>query len=502
MANSFNKAEEEENGMFDVMANVTSGPIKMFRGADPKVLQEQQAIAQGAPAPAPATTPLPQEAPIPVPEQPASKADIAAAAAPGQIKALEQAQAAGEKQKADLTSTLEDEQAARDTAQRKIQEAEEIRRMRLDAISKAEADLKTRISEKEAEIAAMEPKSFWQKADTGDKILMSLAVILGGIGQGLSGSKTNAAAAAMNNAINEDLKLQQDALNRKIGALERTKAGIGEIARAKEEAGIEFKQRKTKALDIMKMNLDQLKSQTTNINTLAAIDQQNANIEKTKAALKADIDAHTKKFAENKVTRDEELNRIDPKTLDKMPPQEQAATAQALGKMNMRRVYGVGQDLKGEKAKSANLLNKNADNLQELEQLEEKLTPKQFAALKDAIQHVVNRAERKSAPVVGGLFSAIETGVRGSPAEYMEEAVPGIGGRYYNLMLNLVNDQTRFESGAAIGASEFVSTMEKYFPTATTTPEGAMQLRSARRGLLTSHKILSGVKEPLYFEKQ
>lgn len=83
-------------------------------------------------------------------------------------------------------------------AERSRQQKEDIYNKEIDRLNKERED-----------IAKRPYDSFWSKKSTGDKVLASLAIALGGIGAGLTGQNQNQALNIIMGAIDDDLKNQR-----------------------------------------------------------------------------------------------------------------------------------------------------------------------------------------------------------------------------------------------------------------------------------------------------
>jgi hypothetical protein len=93
------------------------------------------------------------------------------------------------------------------------------RKQTLEAQIKEEnAQLFDDIEKERTALSKMSPKTFWQKADTMDKVLMSLTILAGSFGSPRSGGK-NVAIETMNRAIERDFNRQTQLINRKFSAL-------------------------------------------------------------------------------------------------------------------------------------------------------------------------------------------------------------------------------------------------------------------------------------------
>lgn len=61
----------------------------------------------------------------------------------------------------------------------------------------------------------IDPNHFWESKTTGQKVMSNIAILLGGISQGLTHSQTNPAMDLLNKRINEDIDAQKNNLGKK-----------------------------------------------------------------------------------------------------------------------------------------------------------------------------------------------------------------------------------------------------------------------------------------------
>ena len=200
---------------------------------------------------------------------------------------------------------------------------------RMDTQSKIQAEsekIKAEIAQQTLELASTKPETFWAKADTGDKVMMALAVALGGIGQGLSGSRENAALTAMNSAITQDLQLQRDQIQQKADALKAKKGDLIGQLEIQDRANREFALRKNESLNKLNLVLDGLKSQTTNAQTLANIEQKQGEIRAAQAQAQLGLETQAAGQVQSSVKRQEIVGGKGEIPISALPKDTQEAT--------------------------------------------------------------------------------------------------------------------------------------------------------------------------------
>lgn len=160
----------------------------------------------------------------------------------------------------------------------------------MDELATEEADLSAeeqtvrseysrRISEAQAEIdaersqlAQMKPETFWQREDTGSKLLMGLAVLVGGLGAGLAGGE-NQALKAMNNAIDRDLQQQEALFRRKVASIRERERGAEAMEKSELRLLSGLHARRQAALDQFKGMIDKVALQTRDATAKAKLEQ-------------------------------------------------------------------------------------------------------------------------------------------------------------------------------------------------------------------------------------
>jgi len=175
-------------------------------------------------------------------------------------------------------------------------ELQDIQRERQDVIEDFEErslELEEKIQGRRQELATLTPKSFWTRADTSDKVLMALSVMVGALGQGLSQSKSNAALDMMKRVVDRDLNQQTRLIEQKFKNAEA--AAKGNRARLKElrQAKLtEIEGRRQAAVDHLESSVKRIQLQTQNAAAVGELQKALAEIQGAGAtALKSSQEA-------------------------------------------------------------------------------------------------------------------------------------------------------------------------------------------------------------------
>lgn len=187
------------------------------------------------------------------------------------LTALTQAKQAGAQEQAEILTSLD-------------QETQTLDQKRAEVEQQFNTELQTELSNiqtRREELLKKEPKSFWQKADTSDKLLMALSVLVGGIGQGLSGSRTNAAIDAMNRAIDLDLQQQNKLLDRQLKGLDQKKMDLTMKSQIQNRLLNEMDARKGAALGHARRLIERASLSTQNAESKAILQQKLAELDQS-----------------------------------------------------------------------------------------------------------------------------------------------------------------------------------------------------------------------------
>ena len=112
------------------------------------------------------------------------------------------------------------------------------------------------IQKERTRLGQLKPQNFWQKADTEDKMLIGLALLAGGISQGLKGSGPNPAAVQLEKLIDRDVQMQEANISRQLQLLKQRTNDLSLIDRAEQKAIGQISALRLSAMDRMKFAMD------------------------------------------------------------------------------------------------------------------------------------------------------------------------------------------------------------------------------------------------------
>jgi hypothetical protein len=325
---------------------------------------------------------------------------------------------------------------------------------------------------------AMKPTTFWQRSDTSDKILMGIALLAGGLGQGLSRSQTNAAVDAMNRAIDRDVQMQENLISRQMESLRQRTKDVALLEREEQKLLNSLNARKLAALDHTKNMLNQ-----------AALMTKNESAKQNLALQIADLD---NAMIEAQAAVEEDLMTKIETSMIKQPDaaQQPAVSFEDVG------VTDAGVPFNTEQGKAQGFLVGAAqaeDRLESLVPLDDS---------KRKFQEMFMNA--RTVPFVGGAFEFVFDFIGSSRAK------GGIGDRltpedqeYLQAGEQWIQNVLRKESGNAIGADEFSRTWRTYFPMAGDSQKVIQAKAKARKDKIKSMKSSTGnTKQILPWERK
>jgi len=352
-------------------------------------------------------------------------------------------------------------------------------------MAKEQANIDTR----REELSKMKPQDFWADKSTGDKLKMGIAVLLGAVGQGLTGARTNAAITAMNNTINKDLEKQKGIIDLQIKSLNSRRLDMKTKAAIHSKLLGEFDVRKEVAYSNMQNALKRAELGTKDPERKALLAQNIQEIDQI--LLKTQEEQ-----AQNVQTRVQEKLTVasdsvpDTKGVSDAYKAIVAGRGNSAASMNEVTQHGV------------MFLGTNGPNSQSLEEIEKNLTPDEFKKLQLAFRRVRASAKAEDLPIgTGGLLGVAAEMWDLNPGDLFENALPGKGGKYWSHLMQFANDQARYVSGAAIKGSEYMIEMEKFAPRMTSKYSDRMSGAKARRSKLKLYKKVTGDPDLLYFQK-
>ena len=327
----------------------------------------------------------------------------------------------------------------------------EIRELQ-DSILNERAD----IEEKRQRLSQLTPENFWAKQDTPNKIKISLGLLLGAVGQSLTGAKQNAALTTLQNTVNQDLKIFNQSIDRRLKVLDKSDIGLD-----KKQAAIQqlenLRDARTKAtIDRLGRQLDIFKLQTKNKNAIPKIEQL-------------------------KLTLEEQLNSAQIAEEQKLAKTIQ--TAKVSKPVDNKHLKPDGTTKRGwtDAGKPQTQEEKKAEGYLERVEAANKIATQEPPPTEDLMRMATAFARLEEIPVVGDVLGAVRSAVGSTEADLFSKY-----GSWLNAMRDFQNAKLRKESGASIAPSEFIREARIYFPEPGDTPKVIKQKENARNLVVRS----------------
>lgn len=160
--------------------------------------------------------PISGETPVVAAAEQVVEADIAAKDQQQRIESDLRIKAAEEAQKRQLENQIADEKAIQSVATEET------------AKQQAKADqIQAEIDKEQEELKNFSIQDIVKNRSTGDSVLASIAIVLGGIGMGMSGSNTNQGLQAVNSKLDREFETQKLGMEQKLAAKRRVFDLIG-----------------------------------------------------------------------------------------------------------------------------------------------------------------------------------------------------------------------------------------------------------------------------------
>lgn len=160
------------------------------------------------------------------------------------------------------------------------------------------------------------PNRVWQNMSTGNRVLASIGIMLGGLSQGLGNRKDNPAMDVINAAIDRDIDAQKSELGKKQNLLSFNLAQYGRMDQA-------FAATKMQLLGITQAQLNKTAAQMGSKQALAAAQVASGQLDLQMATLKnklASDYAAAQRMQEPKGLGFDDLMKLDEKTREVMVP--------------------------------------------------------------------------------------------------------------------------------------------------------------------------------------
>jgi hypothetical protein len=162
----------------------------------------------------------------------------------------------------------------------------------------------------------IDPTRIWTNMSTGNKVLAGISILLGGLGQGLTGRQTNPAMDVINNAIDRDIDAQKSELGKKTNLLSVNMQKYGQLRDA-------LSATKMQIMTVLQSQVNQSASKLGTKQAQAAAQMFNADIDLKMAALKQQLASSL--MMQEKMNKPggitaNDINKLDEKTRELIVP--------------------------------------------------------------------------------------------------------------------------------------------------------------------------------------
>ncbi len=320
-------------------------------------------------------------------------------------------------------------------------EAEERRKRQENFFKDLEA--KTKIIDDEAAALSKEKidsRRFWKNQDTGTKIANSLFVILGGLGSALSGNQTNSALNILLKAADDDVKDQ-------VANLENRKSMNKAQRTALKDTMNRFSTQEAGELAVLNTKLKAMDQKLAGYEAKAKTEAQKSNLAIARGRLEQEVKNNQLKIVQL------EAPQVTTSTVTQALTPEGAAAKAAKGKKP--------QKFTQDETKAAG-----------------------FASRMATAEKDLNESLKGTDPtgiISGGFQGMLPNVLKGEARQRFEQA-----------QRNFITAVLRKESGAVIGADEFETERQKYFPVPGDSEEVLAQKAESRRQAIQSMQTAAG----------
>ena len=353
------------------------------------------------------------------------------------------------------------------------------------------------IDQERQRLSTLKPENFWLKAGTEDKIQMGLAVILGAVGQGVSGSRSNAAITAMNNAINQDLEIQKNFIDRQIASLDTRRLDQKSKAKLHSKLLGRFDLIQEESFKRVTKHIDSMIRKTKNEDLKADLEIKKAGILK----VVADQELKTGENLNTRITEQMQvpIEGAEPGQTGLAGQVAPQATKAAYSTFSSG--YAKPRTFNEAQGAADRFLTSSLENAKAMDEIEHNATPEEWKKLQGAMKQIrLVEAERELAGV-GSYFGLAQEVVEATGEEIFFKALGQKGGRYWRALMEYSDDRGRAVSGANVTIPEQQRERAKVGPSLTGDYASRYEGRNRRRNMLKSAHKMAGRSGLLYWQQ-
>ena len=386
-----------------------------------------------------------------------------------------------------------------------LQRETEVRQQFADQFNQEMGEIQ---SERER-LGKVKPQTFWQKSDTEDKLMIGLALLAGGISQGLRGSGPNPASVQLEKLIDRDVQMQEANIARQLNLLKQRTNDLSLIDRAETKALGKIGAIRLAAMDRMKTAMDKQIMLTKNT-------QNKQNLIQLKSELEQSILESEQQFEQTlgrKYTSSMQKVLSPKASVETIANEGAKATGQPAktiadaAKIAYSAAPTQPKNYTEAQGKSLMRINIMSPLGEKLDKLEQSFTPEDFENIGEAMRVFMRDDNLTEVRVLGTDIGKMYEGVRTSngltPREVFEEYAGEKGAAYWDAVFPFVHSQTRFDTGAAIKHGEITDEMRKMALLPGMTSHSDLREKvQYRHGVMDAHNKISGENKPLWIYKQ
>ncbi len=372
-------------------------------------------------------------------------------------------------------------------------------------LTKESDDYKGQLNQQRLDALKIKPEDFWQDSSTGQKVAMSLAIMAGGLSQGLARNPNgpNPASESLKNAVNQDMQKYAAKMQAATSGMDATGKMIDVVSKQIGDANVGYALHKVILGDQLKGTLDTLERQANNEKAKGEIarikgelEQQQiknvVNYEQTVAGtLKRDYEI--KRLVSNVAPESHaQLKALTPAEQSKLlvsVDQKNKIQAKIMGVDPMTLpAYTIPANATEAQQKALKFANASEIDVYRMENTEKSLAPEKMNALRLAIDIGLkdNLSGDKSPSVLGinlgKTYEEWQADFGGGIIANAEKAAGPAGAAYARALLSFSNDNTRDFSGAAIQKAEHYATaVQKAFMAPELDATGQRDVKNQRR---------------------
>jgi len=326
------------------------------------------------------------------------------------------------------------------------------------AIADARADITNYMAEtdaKIAELAAQKPETFWGDKTGSDKIMAAISIGLGAMGQAMLGSGENVGMTLLKRRMDEFDAGQKRKFDVALKDIDNRRLNVSTKMQLMGQLNQEYSARKLAARAQVAAELGRGIANAKTAQTKAALGQKQAQVMQDAAKMRADSEAQ---YA---TQRNKTVQEDITKKVQQMPGMTRS-----------------GEPMNGEQSKNLGFYNQMRLSLENTKGIDD-TSPEVRDALKQYSRDMQALVAAGGIPVGGKVVDYASLKGYGTALDNLKQRNPDAYNYVYNMNL-FIKNKLRKESGAAIGADEYMSEFNTYTPSMNDSNKEILQKRKSR----------------------